>query len=69
MRTKECEKLFESEFSEDSFELKWKDFCDKLMVLDGFTDVASANEEWFLPHYGDRFGWWPDKRFVVIRWK
>lgn len=68
MRTKECEKMFESTFCVNPFMLRWKDFNNHLMVLDGFKDLESANEEWFLPHYGDRFGWWADKKFVVIRW-
>ena len=63
------EKLFDSEFSEDPFIVKWKDFTHSLMIRDGFRNLTDANENWFLDHYGDESGWLPYKEFVVIRWK
>lgn len=75
MRTKQCEKLFDSYFSEDPFVVKWKDFTDELMQRDGFTSLKQADELWFVPHYGQKkdvtafgpvFLW--EKEFVVIRW-
>lgn len=79
MRTKECEKLFDSEFSEDPSIVKWKEFTDELMIRDGFESLDDANFNWFLKKYGLRGGpakpypvfWFIDpwKEFVVIRWK
>ena len=70
MRTKGCEKLFESKFSENPFVIMWGDFTHELMLLDGFMSLKEANDEWFIPHYGSKkkgiFFW---KSFVVIRWK
>jgi hypothetical protein len=70
MRTKACEKLFDSTFSEDPFVISWLDFNDDLMKRDGFKDLLDGNEKWFIPHYGSKL-----KRidilklFTVIRWK
>jgi len=65
MRTRECEKLFESKLSEDPFIITMGDFTDELMRRDGFISVFDALEKWFLPHYG----WVKDKEFVVLRWE
>jgi len=65
MRTKEREKLFESELSQNPFVLKMVDFDENLMILDGFKGLQDGMENWFFPHYGDDL----NLRFVVLRWK
>lgn len=70
MRTKEREKLFDSSFNENPFFIKWGDFTDELMRIDGFKDLKEANDTWFIPHYGSKEkGIYIMKSFIVIRWK
>jgi len=68
LRTKERELLFVSELSEDPFVVKWRDFTDELMHMDGFKDLETANKEWFIPKYGKDGEIIPDMEFIVIRW-
>lgn len=70
MRTKDCEKLFDSTLSENPFVLYWGDFSTDLMQLDGFEGVEDANKRWFIPHYGSKQGGvYIMMLFVVLRWK
>jgi len=69
LRSKERELLFVSELSEDPFIVKWKDFTDELMQKDGFSDLETANKEWFIPKYGRNGKIIPEMEFVVIRWR
>lgn len=71
----ESEKLYESEFSEDPFQITWGMFYDELMRKDGFkspipyvSDVAWANIEFFIPQYGENGRIKPGKKFAVLRW-
>lgn len=69
MRTKQCEKMFDSKFSENPFVVRWGDFTDELMQLDGFKSLKEANDEWFIPHYGSKKkGIFIYKLFIVLRW-
>ena len=65
MRTKECEKLFDSTLSQDPFTIKMGDFNWYLMTWDGFKDLEDGLENWFFPKYGYQ-NW--EKEFVVLRW-
>jgi len=65
MRTKECEKLFESKLSESPFVVTMSKFNDELMKRDGFHDATHALDKWFIPHYG----WNMNAKFVVLRWE
>ena len=65
MRTKECEKLFQSKLSEDPFVVNMGNFNDELMRRDGFFSAFDALETWFIPHYG----WNVNAKFVVLRWE
>ena len=65
LRTKECEKLFESKLSEDPFVVSMSNFNDELMRQDGFYDATHALDNWFIPHYG----WHGDMKFAVLRWE
>jgi len=66
MRTKKCEKLFESKFSETPFVVYIGDFDDDLMRRDGFEDTKDAMHKWFVPKYGAR----PElDHFIVLRWE
>ena len=65
MRTKESEKLFESELSENPFICYLGDFTDELMIRDGFTSLYDALTSWFIPKYGEH----PEfEYFIVLRW-
>lgn len=65
MRTKECEKLFESKLSENPFIITMMDFDNELMIQDGFENIINGLYDWFIPHYG----WDKDMKFVVLRWE
>lgn len=64
MRTKECEKLFDSELFEDPFVINLTDFNDDLMRLDGFSSMKEALTKWFIPKYPEL----TQMEFVVLRW-
>jgi len=64
LRTKECEKLFDSVLSEDPFVVDMWDWDDELMKRDGFENLNDALEKWFQPKYGNQ----TNRDFVVIRW-
>lgn len=65
MRTKDCEKLFDSTLAQDPFIIKMGDFNGYLMEWDGFENLYDGLESWFYPKYG--FENW-DAEFVVLRW-
>lgn len=65
MRTKQCEKLFESKLIEDPFTCKMMNFNGVLMRLDGFKDLEDGMNNWFIPHYGNN----PHMKFIIIRWE
>ena len=65
LRTKECEKLFDSTLHQDPFIIKMGDFNWHLMTWDGFESLEDGLEKWFYPKYG--FKNW-EKEFVVLRW-
>ena len=69
LRSKERELLFVSELNEDPFVVKWRDFTDELMRMDGFEDLDTANKKWFIPKYGRNGKIIPEMEFVVIRWR
>ena len=66
LRTKECEKLFESKLIENPFIIAPCDFSEELMIRDGFMSLSDGLENWFIPHYGElpKFGY-----YVVLRWE
>ena len=65
MRTKQCEKLFDSRFSEDPLIIIVNDIKrdEELARRDGFDSCQQAWDEWFFPHYGNTV--W---EYVVLRW-
>ena len=66
MRTPECEKLFESVFSEDPFITDLSEFDDELMSRDGFSNLREALLDWFWVKYPKNL---PFMDFVVLRWE
>jgi len=68
MRTKDCEKLFESEFSEDPFIVLRKNFTDNLFIRDGFNSLTDGEKKWFAVKYGPA-DLNPNQKFVILRWK
>ena len=65
MRTKECEKLFDSVLSEDPIIVPLGEFTKDLMKRDGFDSLKEAMDTWFNLKYGNN----PRKAFVVLRWE
>ena len=65
LRTKECEKLFESMLSENPFVIEGWQFTEELMIRDGFEGLMDGLENWFRPHYGNLYL----QKFVVLRWE
>ena len=65
LRTKECEKLFESELSKDPVVVEGLEFNDELMIKDGFESFGDAYDRWF-HKYEPGFLF---KKFVVLRWE